>query len=296
MDIRSADFVENIEFSDSVTTKTEMKEEDQFKKENHEDWKSPLFDFKPKLEQIEASETGLVEIKTESEEFFSNDQTETLHTESLEIKDEFMWTMKDFVSNNDSPKYIEQHIAPVHEKKNPFECSLCPYKTGRKGDFNKHVANVHEKKKPFECSLCPYKTGRKCDFNRHVANVHKKKKPFVCSRCPSKFLQMSHFIKHIAAVHEHFKCTLCPYNFESNDFLNKHIAAVHEKKQTKPLECSLCPYKGCRKGDLKKHVAAVHENKKPFVCSMCPSTFLQRSHFIKYIAAVHTESLLNARF
>ena len=266
------DFVENIEFSDSVTTKTEMKEEEQFKNENHEDWKSPLFDVKPKLEQVEASETGkletgLVEIKTESEEFFSNDQTETLHTESLEIKDEFMWTMKDFVSDNYPPKNIEQRIAPVHEKK-----------------------------KPFECSLCPYKTGRKCNFNRHVANVLKKKKPFVFSRCPSKFVQMSHFIKHIAAVHEHFKCTLCPYNFESNDFLNKHIAAVHEKKQTKPLECSLCPYKGCRKGDLKKHVAAVHENKKPFVCSMCPSTFLQRSHFIKHIAAVHTESLLNARF
>ena len=261
MDIRSADFDENIEFSDSVTTKTEMKEEDQFKNENHEDWKSPLFDVKPKLEQIEASETGLVEIKTESEEFFSNDQTETLHTESLEIKDEFMWTMKDFVSDNDPPKNIEYRIANVHEKKNPFECSLCLYKTGRK-----------------------------CDFNRHVANVHKKKKPFVCSRCPSKFVQMSHFIKHIAAVHEHFKCTLCPYNFESNDFLNKHIAAVHEKKQTKPLECSFCPYKGCRKGDLEKHVAAVHENKKPFVCSMCPSTFLKRSHFIKHITAVHRES------
>ena len=78
---------------------------------------------------IEASETckletGLVEIKTESEEFFSNDQTETLHTEALEIKDEFMWTMKDFVSNNDPPKYIEQRIAPVHEKINPLECSV----------------------------------------------------------------------------------------------------------------------------------------------------------------------------
>ena len=81
-----------------------MKEEEPFKNENHENWKSPLFDVKPKPEQIESSETGLIEIKTESEEFFSNDQTETLHTKSLEIKDEFMWTMKDFVSNNDPPK------------------------------------------------------------------------------------------------------------------------------------------------------------------------------------------------
>jgi hypothetical protein len=161
------DFVENIEFSDSVTPKTEIKAEEESKNENHEDWKSPLFDVKPKLEQVEASETCLVEIKTEPEESFTNDQTETLQTESLEIKDEFMWTMKDFVFNNDPPK----NIAPVHEKKNSFECTLCPYNFDCKDYLNTHIAALHKKKKAklFECSLCPYKSDRMVDFKRHSA-------------------------------------------------------------------------------------------------------------------------------
>ena len=147
-------FVENIEFSE-FQPKTEIKEEEGL---DQEVWKSSPFDVKPKLEQVEASETGLVKIKTEPEEFFSNNETETLGNESIEIKDEFMWTMKDFVSDNIPPENvppmcIEQQIADVHEKKKALECHLCPYMVGRKGVLNKHIAAVHEKKNPF-CAPC----------------------------------------------------------------------------------------------------------------------------------------------
>ena len=65
------DLVENIEFSD-VNPKLEIKQEEQFKIENQEFWKSPTFDFKPKLVPVEASENGQVKIKTEPEELFTN--------------------------------------------------------------------------------------------------------------------------------------------------------------------------------------------------------------------------------
>ena len=90
-------FVENIEFSE-FQHKTEIKEEEGL---NQEVWKPSPFDIKPKLEQLEAFEICEAKIKTEPEEFFSNDETETLCTESLDIKDEFMWAMKDFVSNKE---------------------------------------------------------------------------------------------------------------------------------------------------------------------------------------------------
>ena len=159
MDVRNSDllldFVETIEFSENLIPKKEIKEEEGLKIEKQEFSKTPSFDVKPKLEPVEASEIGQATIKTEPEEFFSNDQTETLSNESIEIKDEFMWTMKDFLSDNVPPRNIEQQIAAVHEKKKAFECSLCPYKVNRKGNLNKHIlsmylkihiASVHEKK------------------------------------------------------------------------------------------------------------------------------------------------------
>ena len=101
MDIENSDllkktinFVGNIKFSEFLP-KTEIKEEEGF---DQEVLKYSPFDVKPKLEEMEASETGEAKIKTEPEEFFSNDGTETLCNESIEIKDEFMWTMKDFLS------------------------------------------------------------------------------------------------------------------------------------------------------------------------------------------------------
>ena len=145
------DFVENIEFSDKIQPKTEIKEEEGL---DQDVWKYSTFDVKPKLEQIEASETGEAKIKTEPEEFFCNDETETFCNESIEIKDEFTWAMKDFVSDNVPPKNIEQQIAAVNEKKKPFECYLCPKKFARKGYLNRYIVIVHEKKMPYECSLC----------------------------------------------------------------------------------------------------------------------------------------------
>ena len=88
MDIRNSeqlrdtiDLVENIEFSENLIPKKEIKEEEGFKIENQEFSKIPAFDFKHKLEPVETSEIGQAKIKTEPEEFFSNDQAETLPNE-----------------------------------------------------------------------------------------------------------------------------------------------------------------------------------------------------------------------
>ena len=233
MDIRNSeqlrdtiDLVENIEFSENLIPKKEIKEEEGFKIENQEFSKIPAFDFKHKLEPVETSEIGQAKIKTEPEEFFSNDQAETLSNESIEIKDEFMWAMKDFECSNVPPKNIEQHTAVIHEKKKPFVCSMCPSKFATKGILKKHIAAMHENKKTFVCSLCWYKSTQKCHVTKHIAAVHEKKKPIVCSMCPSVFAEKGHLTKHIAAVHEKkklFVCFICQSEFAKKGTLNnKH--------------------------------------------------------------------------
>ena len=59
------EFVENIEFSEIIQLKSEIKEEEGF---DEEFWKSLPLDVKSKLEQNEGSETSQVKIKTEPRE------------------------------------------------------------------------------------------------------------------------------------------------------------------------------------------------------------------------------------
>ena len=161
MDVENSDvlketinFVENIEFSE-FQLKTKIKKEEGL---NQEVWKPSPFDVKPKFEQLEACEIDESKIKAESEEFFSNDEAETLCKESLDIKDEFMWAIKDFVSDNDPTKNIEDKIIAVPENK-PIVIF-----TGKAGENNykcQNIADVHENEKPFVCSSCPSKFVKK---------------------------------------------------------------------------------------------------------------------------------------
>ena len=54
-----------------------------------------------------------------------------------------------FVHTNVLTRRIWINIAVVHEKKRPFLCSLCTYKSGQKKDLTKHIAAAHKKKKSF---------------------------------------------------------------------------------------------------------------------------------------------------
>ena len=254
-------------------------------------WTMKNFVVKPKLEQEEASETGQVKIKTEPVEFVDNDKTETLCNESIDIKDEFMWTMKDFVSDNVPPSNLEQQIAAVHEKKEAFACSMCPYNVARKDQLDRHIAAVHEKKKPFVCSFCHSKFGWKGQLKKHIDAVHGKRNPLECSLCPYTFGSKYLLNKHIAIVHEEKKpyvCSICPSMFFQRSDLNNHINAEH--KQENPFACSLCPYRFGQKEHLDRHIAAVHEKKKPFECSLCPRKFGLEDHLMKHNDAVHKKT------
>ena len=107
--------------------------------------------------------------------------------------------MKDFVSDNDPTKNIEEKNIAVPEKKPIVKF------TGKAGENNykcQNIADVHENEKPFVCSRCPSKFVNKSNLTTHIAAVHEKKKPFMCSICPTKFSFKGQLNKHIGAIHE----------------------------------------------------------------------------------------------
>ena len=79
-------FVENIEFSENIQLKSEIKEKEGF---DEEFWKSLPLDVKPKLEQKEGFETGQVKIKTEPQgmtycEIFTIRDTDCLFVQKID--------------------------------------------------------------------------------------------------------------------------------------------------------------------------------------------------------------------
>ena len=51
------------------------------------------------------------------------------------------------------PLYSSQHIESVHEKKKPFECSICNLSCSREEHVKNHSESVHEGKKFFTAKM-----------------------------------------------------------------------------------------------------------------------------------------------
>ena len=46
---------------------------------------------------------------------------------------------------------LNQHVASVHEEKNPFKCKVCDYRYSKIGELIHHIELVHEERNPFKC-------------------------------------------------------------------------------------------------------------------------------------------------
>ena len=130
-----------------------------------------------------------------------------------------------------------------YEKKKPFKCSRCEYRTTQKCHLKTHVKTVHDGTKasvhkkrnkpnqcPFQCTLCSKAFNLKAVLKRHFEQVHDKIKPFHCSFCPSTFGYKFELEKHLSKIHEKNKpnkCPNCPARFEYGGELNNHLTLVH---------------------------------------------------------------------
>ena len=168
-----------------------------------------------------------------------------------------------------------QHTILVHKSEIPlpediqkFQCNLCDKfflgQYGKKG-LKKHVNSVHEKKKPYQCSICGNSYSERSKLNRHVV-AHEAKKSIKCYICQEPFEGNSNLTQHITSVHKEVKvshCTECDKSFFGTyreKGLKRHISSVHEKN--KPFQCTLCESNFSENGKLLRHVRNVHESKK----------------------------------
>ena len=172
------EFLKNIEFSDDVEPKVEVKAEL----------------TEPKKETDDEFQNGISVMEKMDDSDFNG---ETFTNDSLPQQ------------NLTSPSGSENSQFDV-DPKNPFQCLICPSKFGKKGALNRHISTVHEGNKPHKCQNCSASFSQKTDLKYHFASVHEGKKPHKCSKCESSFVRKNMLRRHMESVHEGKKPHKCP--------------------------------------------------------------------------------------
>ena len=79
---------------------------------------------------------------------------------------------------------VIRHKAVLHEKKNPFFCSICETNFTRKYHLRRHISTVHEGQTfefVYNCPKCSKVFHHKHILASHISYVHEGEKMFGCS-------------------------------------------------------------------------------------------------------------------
>ena len=229
------EFVKNIEFSDDVKPKIEVKVE-------------------------------LIEPKKEMDDEFQNGISVLEKMDNLEFNGEPFINDSLPQQNLTSTSGFENSQVDVmtQNTKKHFQCPICPTKFGKKSNLKVHITTVHEGNKPHKCLTCSATFGQKKGLKYHKSAVHDGIKPHECPICFAEFDEKYQLRKHISAVHDGIKkpyrCLICELSFSCKSKLSQHISSVHEG--IKPHKCPSCEKSLSRKYHLSRHIKSVHEDKK----------------------------------
>ena len=173
----------------------------------------------------------------------------------------------------------------MHEKRKPYKCSSCHYRSSFKGNVTKHMIKAHEGIKSEKiiylgpkirkCPVCEFTCGEKLDLTHHIFKVHKGK----CNICDKSCKTRARLENHMKSVHEknkQYKCSGCHYRSSFRGNVRKHSERVHDGKIFEVIdleakieinECITCKANFQTKMDLENHSAKGCDKKKPFQCS-----------------------------
>ena len=96
---------------------------------------------------------------------------------TIEIKEE------DLVLQCETTKSKQNIENSIPKGNKSHKCTICDYKTSRKGHLNQHIKSVHEGNKPHKCSICDSSFSQKGHLKRHIQSVHGGNKPHKCTIC-----------------------------------------------------------------------------------------------------------------
>ena len=119
----------------------------------------------------------------------------------------------------DSKRYLDLHIATVHEGQRPYSCEHCDKSFASKKSLKAHIESFHEKRRHI-CEVCGASFSHKGTLKYHIEKNHdKKSKP-----------KQSHL------------CNICGKDYPLKLSLAMHIRRFHEGIYDKNYQCDKCDY------------------------------------------------------
>ena len=298
------EFVKNIEFSDDVKPKIEVKDEprEALKSGQSEIKGEPTSDLEVKDIKKEIKEFDVMNknVKNESKdgerailEFVENIEFSADVKPISEIKDELIEPKKEIDKEFQNGISELEKMDDLDFNGETFINDSIPQPgpqqnlASTSGFENSHVdvKTQDTKKHP----ICPTKFGKKSNLKVIITTVHGGNKVHKCPTSSATFGQRKGQKYHISFVDNRIKpneCQTCFAEFDEKDQLRKHISAVHDGIK-KPYKCSICDLNYVCKSTLSQHIASVHEGKKPHNCPMCEKSFSLKFHMIRHIESVH---------
>lgn len=129
-------------------------------------------------------------------------------------------------------RMLKVHIEAVHEKRKPFACNYCSYKSATNGALKLHL-RLHTGQKPFSCEQCDYTTGDHNSLRRHKSR-HTNERKYKCTYCDYACIQSNTYKTHLKTKHPGletdllFSCTFCQFKTVNKDKYTMHVASHTE--------------------------------------------------------------------
>lgn len=153
---------------------------------------------------------------------------------------------------------LEKHMQEKHGVNvlPPVECKDCGKMYNAKY-IDIHIANIHENKRKYSCNFCAMKFNIKSSLKCHISYEHANNK-WHCDKCEMEFDKYHKLRQHRIYVHSTkiFPCLECGKTYKRKSDLTTHGKRRHQERI--PCECTYCPKAYTDRKKLRTHLIKKH--------------------------------------
>ncbi|KAG7161403.1 uncharacterized protein LOC121875175 [Homarus americanus] len=153
---------------------------------------------------------------------------------------------------------LEKHMQEKHGLNvlPPVECKECGKMYSAKY-IDIHIANMHENQKKFSCNFCSMKFNIKSSLKCHISYEHANNK-WQCDKCHIQFEKYHQLRQHKIYVHSTkiYPCQQCGKTFKRKSDVTEHGKRRHQEKV--PSECNYCTKVYADRKKLRTHLIKKH--------------------------------------
>lgn len=153
---------------------------------------------------------------------------------------------------------LEKHMQEKHGVSvlPPVECKDCGKMYNAKY-IDIHIANIHENQRKYSCNFCAMKFNIKSSLKCHISYEHANNK-WHCDKCNTEFDKYHKLRQHRIYVHSTklFPCSECGKTYKRKSDLTTHGKRRHQERI--PCECTYCPKAYTDQKKLRTHLIKKH--------------------------------------